>query len=172
LTIHCQLFTFRYQIGKSCTSTIFAQETWFLRANDMEQSSAETGSDMLSLSLSCRKADKLVAQTVGLSVDEVHFINLLSTGERSWSVKQLRLLLGLSPTRTSKILRSLERQGFVTRALSELDRRMEQVALTMKGNAMAEELVDISIEVGRKVFDIHPPAAMRLKTPPFLEASD
>ncbi len=92
----------------------------------------------------------MIAQSVGLSVDEMHCLNLLNS-EKPTYVKKLIDLLGVSSTRTSKILRSLEQQGFVTRSMLESDRRMEQIALTTKGLEVTKRLLALSSEIGSQI---------------------
>ncbi len=116
----------------------------------MEKLRPDVASEMLRLSLLCRKADRVIAQSVGLSVDEMHCLNLLNS-EKPTCVKNIIDLLGVSSTRTSKILRSLEHQGFVTRTLLESDRRMEQISLTAKGLEATRRLLALSSEIGSQI---------------------
>jgi DNA-binding MarR family transcriptional regulator len=136
----------------------------------MERLWAETGSDLLRVSLLFHKAAKQVAQSVGLTIDEAHCLNLLRV-ERIWCVKKLRELVGLTPTRTSKLLRSLEEEGFVSRSLSSEDRRMELVSLTEKGAQMAERIFTISDDVGKQLFGSTPKSMGRTETQ-FVESND
>ncbi|MEK6569961.1 MAG: transcriptional regulator [Bacteroidota bacterium] len=108
------------------------------------------GADLLRLTLLCRKVDKELALSAGFSVDELHCLGVLYL-ERPSCVKKLSQFLGLSATRTSKILRSLEQKGYVARALQLTDRRKEQVTLTREGMEAAENVLSISSEVGKKV---------------------
>ena len=116
----------------------------------METLRLDVASEMLRLSLLCRKADRMIAQSVGLSVDEMHCLNLLNS-EKPTCVKKLVDLLGVSSTRTSKILRSLEQQGFVTRSILESDRRMEQISLTTEGLEVTRKLLALSSEIGSQI---------------------
>jgi DNA-binding MarR family transcriptional regulator len=130
----------------------------------------ESGSDLLKVSLLFRKAAKQVAQSAGLTIDEAHCLNLLRV-ERIWCVKKLRELVGLTPTRTSKLLRSLEEGGFVSRSLSRVDRRMELISLTEKGAQLAERLLTISNDVGKQLFSSSPTSKERTETR-FVESND
>ncbi len=116
----------------------------------METLRPDVASQMLRLSLLCRKADRMIAQSVGLSVDEMHCLNLLSS-EKPTCVKNLIEQLGVSSTRTSKILRSLEERGFVTRAALESDRRMENISLTSKGTEITRKCLVLSSEIGSQI---------------------
>ncbi len=130
----------------------------------MESARPDVASEMLRLSLLCRKADRLIAQSIGLSVDEMHCVYLLNS-EKPTCVKYLIELLGVSSTRTSKILRSLEQQGCVTRTLLQSDRRMEQVTLTSKGLEVTRRLLSISSELGRQIVGVTSTAGQSLTTP-------
>lgn len=116
----------------------------------METFRPDVAAEMLRLSLLCRKADRVIAQSVGLSVDEMHCLNLLSS-ETPTSVKNLIDLVGVSSTRISKILRSLEQHGFVTRTMLESDRRMEQISLTAKGIEVTRKCLALSSEIGSQI---------------------
>ena len=137
----------------------------------MEITWPETGSELLDLSLLCRKADRLVAEGSGLSVDEVHCLTLVSTKD-PLSVKKLREYLGLSPTRISKILRSLEENGFIHRELSTNDRRVEHVLLTQKGKEMVDELLVLSGTVGPQILRDFRSLRASAQKPIYVDASD
>ncbi len=92
----------------------------------------------------------MISQSVGLSVDEMHCLNLLNS-ENPTCVKNLIEQLGVSSTRTSKILRSLEQRGFVTRAALESDRRMEQIFLTVKGTELRQKCLALSSDFGKRI---------------------
>ena len=121
----------------------------------MVRANALTGAELLRLTLLCRKIDKQLATSASLSVDELHCLGVLYL-ERPSCVKKLNELLGHSATRTSKILRSLERRGYVVRSLHLMDRRMEQVTLTEEGQRAAESVLSVSSEAVRKLFAPHP----------------
>ena len=131
---------------------------------------AETGSDLLRLFLICRKAAKMVARSAEMSVDEVHFLNLINV-ERVSSVWKLREIVGLTPTRTSKILRSLEHDGYILRSISQSDRRMELVSLTEQGSELADKILTISHDVGKQLFGT-PPSSMETIQSRSLDATD
>jgi DNA-binding MarR family transcriptional regulator len=137
----------------------------------MEVTWPETGLELLDLSLLCRKADRMVAEGAGMSVDEMHCLTLVSV-KNPLSVKRLRESLGLSPTRISKILRSLEENGYIRRELSTSDRRVEHVSLTQKGNEMVEELLAISTNIGQQVFQNYISARPPVRQSGYVDASD
>ena len=110
-----------------------------------------SGAELLRLTLQCRKVDKELSAAVSLTIDELHCLSVLFL-EQPECVKELNELLGLSATRTSKILLALERRGYLVRTLHRLDRRREQVTLTPDGVRVAENVLSLSGRVGRKVF--------------------
>jgi DNA-binding MarR family transcriptional regulator len=126
----------------------------------MVRPSSLTGAELLELTLLCRKIDKQLASSTSLSVDELHCLSMLYL-ERPTCVKKLNELLGLSATRTSKILRTLERRGYVVRSLHLQDRRMEQVTLTEEGQRAAENVLSVSGETVRKLVVSHPEESAR-----------
>jgi DNA-binding MarR family transcriptional regulator len=126
----------------------------------MVHPSVLTGAELLELTLLCRKIDRQLATSTSLSVDELHCLSVLYL-ERPTCVKKLNELLGLSGTRTSKILRTLERRGYVVRSLHLQDRRMEQVTLTEEGQRVAENVLSVSGETVRKLAVAHPEESAR-----------
>ncbi len=113
----------------------------------MELSYWKTGVDLLRQTLRCREIDKHLSDRTELTVDEMHCLGVLFL-ERPSCVKNLSDFLGLSSTRTSKILLSLERQGSVTRTLDSADHRKEQISLTDEGKAVAEKILSLYTEIG------------------------
>ena len=58
------------------------------------------------------------------------------------SVKELSRSLGVNASQTSRILRSLEEKGLISRSLNTADRRVEDVSLTPRGIRVAEKLLE------------------------------
>ncbi|MGA2624277.1 MAG: MarR family winged helix-turn-helix transcriptional regulator [Bacteroidota bacterium] len=113
----------------------------------MELSYWKTGVDLLRQTLRCREIDKHLSDKTELTVDEMHCLGVLFL-ERPSCVKNLSEFLGLSPTRTSKILLSLERRGSVTRTHDSADHRKEQISLTDEGKTVAEKILSLYTEIG------------------------
>ena len=110
----------------------------------------DIGAGLMRLVLLCKKADKEIAATAGISSDQMHCLFVLHS-ESPACIKGLSGLLGWSPTRTSKILRALEEGGYVRRRMDEIDRRKEQVALTEKGIQTAASILSVSGRVGESL---------------------
>lgn len=113
-----------------------------------EQTDIEIGVGLIRLTLACRNMDKRIAARVRLTVDEIHCLCELHLTQPS-CVRELSDVLQTSPPRTSKILHSLEQQGYVTRSLQPSDRRMEKVTLTDVGRIMGEKIVSYYCDEGK-----------------------
>ena len=105
--------------------------------------------------LLCRKADRLIACAIGMTVEEVHCLYALAATAPA-CVKVLSDSLGISAPRTSKVLRALERRGYVVRTLHSEDRRMEQILLTPSGRETAKKIMTLSRDVGEKLLGKDP----------------
>ena len=105
-----------------------------------ESSQSDRGNEVVRLLLRCHQIEKELAGSAGLSVDEFYCITQLFV-LAPCCVKTLRELLGVSPTRASKLLHNLEVHGYLTRTLAFDDKRKERVALTSKGVTMARSLL-------------------------------
>jgi DNA-binding MarR family transcriptional regulator len=117
----------------------------------METYRHDLGNDLLQLTLFCRKADRAIASSADLSVDELHCLVALHEG-RGGRVKSLYERLGFSPTKMSKIFHSLEQRGYLNRTLQAADRRVEEVTLTDSGMKAAEDILSISDQVAKEAF--------------------
>jgi DNA-binding MarR family transcriptional regulator len=93
--------------------------------------------------LKCHQLEKELAAAAELSVDEFHCLTQLYA-HTSCCVKKLSELLGTSPSRTSRLLHSLEERGYLTRSLGFADKRMEMLALTQDGMAAARNVLQSS----------------------------
>ena len=87
---------------------------------------------LLRLTLVTQKIARCLASEADLTVNEFHCMLQLYLA-KPCCVRELTKILGIESTSTSKLLRSLDRKGWITRHLDETDRRMEVVALTSPG---------------------------------------
>jgi DNA-binding MarR family transcriptional regulator len=101
----------------------------------------DRGRHLLDLVLFCRKSCKELARWSGLTVEESLSVGLLHVHPPS-SVKELSRSLGVNASQTSRILRSLEEKGLISRSLNTADRRVEDVSLTPRGIRVAEKLLE------------------------------
>jgi len=104
------------------------------------------GIQLLKMALKCHKIEIDLATLTGLSVNEFHCLLQLYL-EEPCCVGKLTEILGIGATSTSKLLRSLDQKGFVSRSPDPIDRRRESVDLTesgiqkvMNGLALAEAI--------------------------------
>ncbi len=90
-----------------------------------------------------RKLEKRLESLTRLSSDALLVLLLLHT-RRPASVKELTGHLGVSDSRTSKLLCLLEDRGLITRRISLSDRRVEQISLTPRGDQIIETALSVS----------------------------
>ena len=121
----------------------------------LEPSQSDPGSEVVRLLLRCHQIEKELAGSAGLSVDEFYCITQLFV-LAPCCVKTLRELLGVSPTRASKLLHNLEVRGYLTRTLAFDDKRKERVALTSKGIAAARSLLQSCALSSRRLLKVLP----------------
>jgi len=106
----------------------------------------EQGRRLLDLILFCRKSCKELARWSELTVEEFLCLGLLFVHPPS-SVKELSRSLGVNASQTSRILRTLEEKGLISRSLNVADRRVEDVTLTPRGLRVVEKLLDHAVTV-------------------------
>jgi DNA-binding MarR family transcriptional regulator len=106
----------------------------------------ERGRRLLDLILFCRKSCKDLARWSELSVEEFLCLGLLYVHPPA-SVKELSRSLGVNASQTSRILRTLENKGLISRSLNVADRRVEDVTLTPRGLRVVERLLDHAEDV-------------------------
>ena len=78
---------------------------------------------------------------------------LWEIGPEGAEIRELRARLALDSGYTSRVLRSLERQGLVSVGASPVDRRVRRVELTPKGRAEREQLDRLSDEVASGILE-------------------
>jgi DNA-binding MarR family transcriptional regulator len=117
----------------------------------MELPHPKIGADLLRQVLRCREIDKHLSERANLTTDEMHCLGVLNI-EWPMCAKALSVLIGLNATRTSKVLLSLDKRGFVTRSVDSTDHRKEQIMLTEKGREYAEMILSLYTEVGNRLY--------------------
>lgn len=95
---------------------------------------------LLRLTLVTQKIARCLADDAGLSVNELNCLLLLYL-EKPCCVRKLTEMLGIGTSSTSKLLRSLDGRGWLTRELDAADRRMERVALTEQGAETVRQIL-------------------------------
>ncbi len=118
----------------------------------MESPSSDNGKCFVDLLLKCHRVAKVLASCARLPLDELYCLTLIHTAAPS-CVKELSRLLGARGPRTSKLLGSLERKGYLTRSLNVTDHRMEELALTAQGARTVEQVLRNSREMLARVHE-------------------
>lgn len=111
---------------------------------------------LLRLTLVTQKIARCLAGDAGLTVNEFHCMMQLYL-EKPCCVRKLTGILGVGATSTSKLLRSLDRKGWITRGLDETDRRMERVALTGQGVEVIQRIMQAADAAALALIEQLPP---------------
>jgi len=99
-----------------------------------------------------RRLEKRLETLTRLSSDALLAL-LLIHARRPASIKELTGHLGVSDSRTSKLLCLLEDRGFITRRISVTDRRVERISLTPRG----DRIVEVALSVPPSLHEETPP---------------
>ena len=118
----------------------------------MENASRDRGTVLIDLLLKSHRVAKTLALCTQLPLDELYCLTLIHS-EKPPCVKVLSRLLGVRGPRTSKLLGSLERKGYLKRTLNAVDHRMEEVGLTDAGLNAVRELTGRSTELLDRLLD-------------------
>lgn len=94
--------------------------------------------DLRRLVLDLREFEESLKEQTGLTLNDA--LCLCQTGKGNLDPSSLANELQLSPSRLSRILDSLETRGFLTRSISEADRRTILINLTEEGQKMVKTL--------------------------------
>jgi DNA-binding MarR family transcriptional regulator len=108
------------------------------------------GVTILRLTLKCHKIENDLAATIGLTVNELHCLLQLHL-EKPCCVRKLTEILGIGATSTSKLLRSLDRRGYLMRTLDPDDRRKESVRLTEAGLQVGNRAIVLAQKISQQI---------------------
>ena len=102
-----------------------------------------------------RRLDSDLLRSTGLGASEYKVLmNLSEAQDRTLRMAVLANATGLSPSRTTRVVDSLESRGFVTKRSSSEDRRSFLARLTPKGLAKLKSAWPTHLESARsRVFD-------------------
>jgi DNA-binding MarR family transcriptional regulator len=126
----------------------------------MESSLPQAGTEVADLLLKCHQLEKELASSADLSVDQFHCLSQLHM-HAPCCVKELCELLGIHPTRASRLLHDLERRGYLARSLGFSDKRKEQVNLTPDGVAVVRSLLQSSALSVKQLAAVLPEEALK-----------
>jgi DNA-binding MarR family transcriptional regulator len=118
----------------------------------MDKPTRDRGAILIDVLLKSHRVAKTLALSTQLPLDELYCLTLIHT-EKPACVKVLSRLLGVRGPRTSKLLGSLERKGYLRRTLNATDHRMEEVGLTEEGVNAVHELIKHSTELLDRLLD-------------------
>ena len=107
----------------------------------MDLSVKDPGVKLLTMLVSCHSIAKRVAEHANLTLDEVLCLFVIFRWKPG-NIKELSQFLGVRSSRTSKILYVLEERGYVTRAMSLADHRMEEVSLSERGTDLVGKVIE------------------------------
>lgn len=116
----------------------------------MESTQSHVGIRLFWLIRRCRQIDKELSLISGLSADELHCLAVVSF-KRPSHLRQLSMILGFSPPRTSKVLKGLERQGLVHREPHPSDRRKADVVPTRRGVVLLDRAIQHLSSMGSEL---------------------
>ncbi len=95
---------------------------------------------LLKLALVTQKIARCLAFDAGVTVNEFHCMTQLYL-QKPCCVGTLTDILGIGATTTSKLLHSLDKKKWITRSLSETDRRIEIIELTPQGIEVVRQIL-------------------------------
>jgi DNA-binding MarR family transcriptional regulator len=113
------------------------------------------------LLVACQEKERRAASRFHLSVPEFRVIRGFR-GHDEISIRDLLRILGEDNSRLSRVLRSLERKGFLTRSNRPEDRRNVIASLTGKGRTLSGALEDQYVQMHAEILqdipaEIHQP---------------
>lgn len=117
----------------------------------MELIDKSVGATILQVIFKFHEIERELSERVNLTVDEMRCLMTVYL-RRPASVGELNIVLVMDPTRTSKVLKSLEKQKLLKRELDTLDRRKSCIQLTENGIKTSEKILKSSLELGKTHF--------------------
>lgn len=100
----------------------------------------------------CQETELAFIARAKLSLAEFNGISALEPGERVCG-NMLSRKMGLSPSRASRVIEKLVKNGFLVREIDPQDRRRCTICLAKKGVALKQQLKKIRRECEEKVRD-------------------
>ena len=118
----------------------------------IEQQASRVASLTLELVAGCQEEEERLASRFKTSVPEIRTLRMF-VHEQQLTVKALLGGMGISGSRLSRILESLEEKGYVTRSIDPEDRRSIDVCLTSKGSDLVRTLEEQYLQVHKKLLE-------------------
>lgn len=119
----------------------------------MEEKNIENIAEMIcELTRCCHQKEDYFATTFNLSPTEVRFLKLYNN-KTIYTIKELTVLLELTPGRISHILTSLESKKLIERIKNENDKRNVFVKLLPKANLFIKNLKENYISLHKELIE-------------------
>jgi DNA-binding MarR family transcriptional regulator len=116
----------------------------------MGENAQEIGHAFFELLLRCHRSEKKLSRSTGMRTEELLCIMVIHRYYPD-CVKDLTEILGVEGTRTSKLLRSLELKGLITRTVSLPNRRLGKISLTSDGLGVVKKIQADLLSAGTAV---------------------
>jgi DNA-binding MarR family transcriptional regulator len=113
---------------------------------------AEIGETTFRLLTNCQQKEQRLAQQFRVTVPEFKTLRMFHASD-TMHIKQLIEKLALSGSRLTRILDSLEEQGYITRSIDPDNRRSILVTLTPRGRAFVSQLQERYVEMHRQILE-------------------
>lgn len=123
-----------------------------MESNKTINTAAEIAETTFRLLSNCQQKEERLARQFEISVPEFKTLRMFRSGTQM-HIKQLVEDLGLSGSRLTRILDSLEERGLITRSIDLHDRRSILVTLTAPGRALASQLEERYVQMHQQILD-------------------
>jgi len=121
----------------------------------MELFDKNIGATFLQLIFRIHEIEKQLSEKEGLTIDEMRCLMTVFLSRPS-CVSDLNSMLEIEPTRTSKVLNSLQQQGFIRREMDTYDHRKSRIEISESGRVKSEKILLLSNEFFRNNFSSMP----------------
>ncbi len=122
----------------------------------IEQQASQIAEMMYELLMNCQEKEERLSVEFHVSVPEFRTLRMFHQDQRL-TVKKLVERVGLSSSRLSRILESLEEKGYVVRTIDADDRRSVDVSLTSKGSTFVKALEKRYVQIHEEILHGIPP---------------
>ncbi len=115
-----------------------------------EQQASQIAEMMYELLMNCQEKEERLSVEFHVSVLEFRTLRMFHQ-DRRLTIKKLVERVGLSGSRLSRILKSLEEKGYIERTIDADDRRSIDVSLTLKGSAFVRALEERYVQIHQEI---------------------
>lgn len=118
----------------------------------LEKVAAEVAEVTFKLLANCQEKEERLARQFRISVPEFRTLRMFR-GDDHLQIKELIRRVGLSGSRLTRILDSLESNGFVIRSIDLDDRRSIIITLSDKGRRLTGELEQRYVDIHKEILE-------------------